>query len=248
MIGVRRPDLNSVDIADSYAAGATTVELAKKYKVTPAAINRRLRGLGVNLREAKRRTRYDADPVFVEAVRDAYRSGRTTTEIADAHGVGRSSIVRTLDKAGITKRRNGTRSRTINLPTDPVKIGYLAGLFDGEGNLQFKTQVCASGRDSTGCKIAIYGTVPATIGWLKANVGGTARWDYKRQERKGWLPCGTWEIYRAQDVLAFLCLLEPYLLAKKKQAQKAIKFLMAKCHYDSPPTITQSTDGVAGGK
>jgi len=221
------------ELADEYRAGATTVDLARKYDMSPAAVNKRLRSGGVEIRAARRKTRLDADPNFAASVAAAYRSGKTTTEIANDLGVGRSSIIRALDAAGITKRRNGTRSRTITLPTDPMKIGYLAGLFDGEGNLQFKTTTLR-GRESTGCKIAIYGTVPATMGWLKANVGGSARWDYKRQELKGWLPCGSWEIYRAQDVLAFLELVEPLLLAKKKQAIKAIKFLRAKCHITTP--------------
>jgi uncharacterized protein (DUF433 family) len=234
-----RPDLDSIEIADRYRAGATTVELAEMYRCTPAAINRRLRNAGVALREAKRRTRYDADPAFVQSVAVSYREGRSTADIAKDLGIGRSSVMRILNKAGVSTRRTGTRSKSITIPEDPLKLGYLAGLFDGEGNLQFKTNSHANGRPSTSCKIAIYGTVPATMGWLKAHIGGSVRWDYKRQERNGWLPCGSWEIYRAQDVLAFLRAVEPMLLAKRKEAIKAIKFLTQKCHADSPPTITQ---------
>lgn len=240
-MSLHRKGVPTPQMIDEYNSGATTTELAKKYGMSPAAVNGRLSRAGVAIRLAKRRSRYEADDEFVMAVKDGYRTGRTTTELAAEHGVGRSTIIRALDKAGITKRRNGTRSRTITIPTDPLKIGYLAGLFDGEGNLQFKTNKHTGARDSTGCKIAIYGTVPATMGWLKMTVGGSVRWDYKRQERKGWLPCGAWEIYRAQDVLAFLELVVPLLTAKKKQAAKAIKFLREKCHYDSPPTITQSS-------
>ena len=237
--GIKRPDLDNAAIADAYLAGRTTVEIAAQFGVHHVAINKRLRKLGIPLRVGKRRTKYDADPSFVEAVRDGYSCGLTTTDLAAKHQVGRATIIRTLEKIGVSRRRNGTRSPTITLPSDPLKVGYLAGLFDGEGNLQFRTQT-KGGRDSTGCKVSIYGTVPATMGWLKANVGGSILWDYKRQERKGWLPCGAWSIYRAQDVLAFLVLVEPLLTAKKKQATKAIKFLRTKCHYDSPPQMTQS--------
>lgn len=226
-------------LAHEYTSGATSVDLAKKYQMTPAAVCGRLGRFGITMRPAKRRTRYDSDSEFVAAVAREYKSGLTTPQIATNRGVGLATIIRTLDKAGITKRRNGTRSPTISIPTDPQKIGYLAGLFDGEGNLQFKNTTIR-GKQSTGCKVSIYGTVPSTMGWLKANVGGSVRWDYKRQQTKGWLPCGAWEIYRAQDVLAFLRLVLPLLLAKKKQAIKAIKFLSEKCHCDSPPTITQS--------
>ncbi len=221
-----RKGVPTPELADEYLAGATTVELAAKYDMTPSGVNARLTHFGVAMRNAKRRTRYDEDPAFVEEVRSAYLSGRSSTDIAKDHGVGRSSVMRTLDKAGITKRRNGTRSKTIVLPTDPLKIGYLAGLFDGEGNLQFKDRE----NGSTACKVAIYSTTTSVMGWLKATVGGHVRWDYRRQETKGWLPIGSWDLYRAQDVLAFLLVVQPLLLVKAKATQRAIKHLSQQCH------------------
>lgn len=230
----------TLELAEEYTAGATSTDLAAKYHMTHAAVCRRLSRAGVQLRDAKRRSPADSEPICEEVIR-LYRSGLSMDDIVKSLGMKRkrSTIQRILVRAGVPIRRNGTRSPTITIPNDPLKLGYLAGLFDGEGNLQFKTTRRNRGNDSTGCKVAIYGTVPATMGWLKTNIGGSVRWDYKRQERKGWLPCGSWEIYRAQDVLAFLRAVEPLLLAKKNQAVRAIKFLSHKCHHDSPPTITQ---------
>lgn len=226
-------------LTDEYLVGATSTDLAAKYGMTHLAVIGRLRRAGVEIRPARRRSIIDRDDTATQ-IAAAYRSGESAIDIAKRLGIGRSTVARSLKRTGAYARRNGTRSRSIKIPDEPIKLGYLAGLFDGEGNLQFKTNRHANGAESTtGCKVSIYGTVPATMGWLIANVGGKARWDYKRQERKGWLPCGAWEIYRAQDVLAFLVAVEPMLLAKKKQAIKAIKFLRAKVHPDSPPTMTQ---------
>ena len=237
--GIKRPDLDNIAIADAYRSGQTTVEIAAKYNVHHVAINNRLRKMGIEIRKAQRRSPIDQS-AFLERVSAAYRSGEPMPDIAAREGVGRSTINRALRDASVQTRRHGTRAKTVRIPDDPVKLGYFAGLFDGEGNLQFKQNKHDGYADSTGCKLAIYSTTPSVMGWLTTNIGGKARWDYRRQERKGWLPCGSWEVYRALDVLTLLEWSLPVLLVKKKQAVKAIKFLRAKCHYDSPPTTTQS--------
>jgi hypothetical protein len=217
------------ELADEYLGGSTTVSLAKKYKMSPAAVNRRLTRAGIAMRAARRGSASKTTEDAATKIVAAYKSGESSADVGSRFGVGRSSVMRMVAKAGVTTRRNGTRSRSVTLPTEPLKIGYLAGLFDGEGNLQFRNKRTWAGAETMGCKISIYSTVPAVMGWLTANIGGKARWDYKRQEVKGWLPIGIWEVYRFQDVLVLLELLLPHLLVKKKQAIKAIKFLRDRC-------------------
>lgn len=224
-----RKGIETPQMADEYRAGATTVELGRKYDMSPAAVNGRLRRAGVPIREAARRTRYQTDEAFVLQVATLYRAGETTGTLATKFGVGRMTITRSLARAKVQIRRNGTRAATVRVPTDPLMLGYLAGLFDGEGNLQFKSARHGGRVDSIGCKIAIYSTTASVMGWLKNNIGGHVRWDYTRQERHGWLPCGSWEVYRAQDVLALLSAMLPILLVKRKAATRAIKHLSDKC-------------------
>jgi len=224
-------------LADEYLAGFTTVELGAKYRMSPSAVNGRLRRAGVRLREATTRICYNTNPAFVAAAVVAYNNGESVPDIASRVGVGRSTIRQALSRSDVKLRRNGTRSRTVKIPTDPVKLGYFAGLLDGEGNLQMKRNKHGGRADSTGCKLSIYSTTPSVMGWLTTNVGGKVRWDYKRQERKGWLPCGMWEVYRAHDVLSLLQWCLPVLLVKSKAAKKLVAFLRSKMGYDSPPTI-----------
>lgn len=227
-------------LADEYLAGSTTVELAQRHGMSPAAINGRLKRAGVAIRPAQRRSPADNASFRADAIA-MYKKGFTIADVAAKLGGerGRSTIQRVLASEGVWFRRHGTRSPTIRLPVDPFEIGYLAGIFDGEGNLQMRGKKCRNGSETTGCKISIYSTTASVMGWLISKIGGKARWDYKRQERKGWLPCGSWEISRAQDIILLLELMLPYLLVKKKLAVKVLKYLREKCGHDSPPAITQ---------
>lgn len=135
----------------------------------------------------------------------------------------------------------GLRSRTVNIPSDPVALGYLCGLLDGEGNLQL-----TKGAKSVGCKMAIYSTTPAIMQWLLKHIGGVVRYDTARTVRKGWLPIGIWSVYRAQDVAALLSAMLPHLIVKKAAAKHALDVFRSKFKVqDSPPTITQQIRSAA---
>lgn len=142
----------------------------------------------------------------------AYQKGERILEIATRMGIGQASVWRTLKAKNIPRRTHGVRRQTIKVPTDPVVIGYLAGLFDGEGNVQFKMK--HSGR-SLSCKLGIYNTDPNIHEWLVEKIGGKVHWRTDRCIKFGWKPCGVWEIYRAADVRAFLSCIAPYVIIKR---------------------------------
>lgn len=149
---------------------------------------------------------------------EMYRAGMTRPEIVAATGISRETVLRRLHEAGVDLRAKNLRPQTVRVPTDPSKIGYLAGLIDGEGNVQLR-----NGRRNVGGKLAIYSTTVDVMAWLVDNVGGRVRWDVEPREAKGWLPIGIWEIYRARDVAAVLAAVEPLLIVKRDVARELLE-------------------------
>jgi hypothetical protein len=225
-----KSDILTPNLATEYLDGSTTTELGIKYGLHHAAISRRLEKAGVKRRKAQRRTVYDRE----EARQDmayAYAHGEPVNAIAKRLSIGRSTVLRALHAASMPLRPKNLRAQTITMPSDPSVLGYIAGMFDGEGNLQFRTK--HSGRSVT-CKVSIYSTTPEVISWFVAQMGGKTLWDYKRQERKGWKPMGVWTVYRAQDVAAFLEAVLPFLIIKRNVAEKALA-LFRREFFNSPP-------------
>ena len=240
-----RKGVPTPQLAAEYLAGQTTVELGEKYRMTPTGVWRRLRRAGVTIRPAQRRTVYDAVEVRSK-IAEAYKSGLPVCDVASLFGVSRSSVVRALKRGRIKTRPFGLRKQTIRVPTDPEDLGYLRALLDGEGNLQLRSK--HAGR-SVACKLAIYSTTAGVMDWLSKTVGGHVRWDHKRAERKGWLPIGIWEVYRAQDVAALLKAMLPRLIVKRQAAERALTLFSSRFEiHDSPPVTTQSSAGLAGGR
>jgi Helix-turn-helix domain len=227
-------------LAAEYAAGATSTDLAAKYGMHHVAIIGRLRRAGHPIREARRRSLGD-DAERTRAIAEAYQRGdETMLDIARRLGTSPSTVQRALQSAGVKTRPHGLRRRSVRVPTDAAKLGYFAGLLDGEGNVQFRSK-----RDgSASCRMHIYSTTPGIMRWLLREIGGTVRYDTKRTEQKGWLPIGIWSVYRARDVTALLRAAFDLLIVKRAVARRV--FDMAATHFgvhDSPPTMIQSSLG-----
>lgn len=157
-------------------------------------------------------------------------------DIATAIGVSHSTVQRTLSAAGVKTRPYGLRRATVRIPTDAAKLGYLAGLLDGEGSIQIRSK--HSGR-SVACKIAIYSTTRGVMDWLLAEIGGVVLWDEARMKRRGWKPIGAWCLYRARDVSAVLEAIAPLLIVKADLSVRAMKLFRDSFGiHDSPPTTT----------
>jgi hypothetical protein len=224
------------ELAAEYESGATSVELAGKYGMTHAAVVRRLRRAGTPIRPARRRTIYD-DVAITSAIVEAYESGQPMAEIADRMMIGRGTVQRAIAASGTKARPHGLRRQSVSVPVDRADLGWLAGMFDGEGNLQLR-KPDADG--SMACKLAIYSTTPEVMDWLSEKVGGTVRWDHKRTELRGWKPIGIWEVYRAQDVAVLLRAMLPHLVIKRPRAIEVLAHFENRFHiHDSPPQITQ---------
>jgi transposase len=203
-------------IINEYKSGVSSPDLAKKYNKGNHTILKILRDNGVEIRsKGGKKKQYDYG--WTQEFIKRYKSGQSIQSIAKELRVGYGTVMRSLKD--IKKRKVGLRKQTILMPTESYKLAYIAGIFDGEGNLQFRNRY-----KSISCKVAIYNTNIDVINWLKNLMGGKVRWD-KSRIKKGWLPCGSWELYRAKDVLVFLNAILPFLIIKKDAAKTSVALI-----------------------
>ena len=100
----------------------------------------------------------------------------------------------------------------IKIPREKIKLAYLAGLFDGGGCLRINKEKRV--------EITITNTDLEVISWIKEEFGGRIT----TQDRKeyGWKICYKVEIKKTKDVFKLLNALLPYLITKRKKAEKLI--------------------------
>src|ERR1700758_5619023 len=92
------PD-EQVELAALYQAGASMLELARKYRIHRQTVARHLKREGVELRGQLKRT-----PELIEQATNLYAKGHSTTEVAKQLGVEASTIGRALKQAGVKLR------------------------------------------------------------------------------------------------------------------------------------------------
>jgi intein-encoded DNA endonuclease-like protein len=206
-------------IIREYQKGNSTPEIGRRYNVTHQTILYHLKKLNIPRREARNRALYD-NYKKARCIIEQYERGQTMEEIAQKENTTGHSIDRVLHYNGVIKRPKNLKKISIKMPISPTELAYIAGIFDGEGNLQFRDKH-NDGRVS--CRISIVNTHRGVIDWLQKRIGGKTRWRTYDRYKRGWKAIGVWSIYRAQDVASFLINTYPYLIIKKYPARKALK-------------------------
>jgi len=205
-------------IVSEYGAGVHGTVLAERYNVQQSAMYNFLKSQGVQIRARGGKTpKYES---FNDQFLAMYREGKTIAQISEQLGVGNGTVQRAIAKYG-KPRPNGTRQQTIHMPQDAAQIGYIAGLLDGEGNLQLKED-----HESISCKLAIYNTCQEVIDWLHVTIGGNVQ--VQSREKKGWQTCYIWALYRAKDIYVLLKAVQPYLIIKREKCDMMLELLTAK--------------------
>lgn len=103
----------------------------------------------------------------------------------------------------------------LSLPTDPVTLAYIAGLFDGEGSLP---------RNSAGNHVVQIGmTDEPVIRWL-ASFGGSLKIDPAKRGSDGHARrvLYRWRLLAQVEVAQFLTAILPYLRVKRERAQECL--------------------------
>ena len=104
-----------------------------------------------------------------------------------------------------------------------IDLAYVAGFFDGEGNVGiYKSTRAESGRSNYAVSMGIANTDRATLEYIQGLLGGTLS-EKTANRRRGNKPLYAleWHCVKARDVLRLLL---PYLKTKYEQAELAISY------------------------
>jgi lambda repressor-like predicted transcriptional regulator len=209
------------EVIAAYHGGMPARKIADKYGTNATNILAALRKAGVAIRtRGGKPKKYGKS--WSETFVAAYQSGESILSIAIRLGVGQYTVWRSLKAEGIAARPHGLRPLTIHIPKEATELAYFAGIFDGEGSIDFR----AKHRDrSIGCRLSITNTNPALIDWLLTKIGGKAVWRFPIEGTKR---RADWHLYRARDIRDLLRAAMPFLIIKRNIAETALALFDAK--------------------
>jgi hypothetical protein len=167
-------------------------------------------------------------------VRD-YLEGLTVIQVARKNRVRTSSVTVALNAAGVQRYRvteHADRRRGVKHPSRwrPSQVrelpdttwAYIAGIFDGEGNLRTPRT------DTVSWRIAISQLTEAGLcQWLKETIGAgtcTPIPNISPPRR----PMSAWRLAAQAEVADFLVAVEPYVIVKRAITDRALSALITK--------------------
>lgn len=112
------------------------------------------------------------------------------------------------------------KSRPLSIPAKEADLGYLAGIIDGEGNIQIYSDHV----------IVRVSTTSSELMMFLMEIYNSAHYQKSRSSNVVYL----WYILRTADVYKFLRELLPHLRIKQEQAEKAFEFCEEKLIRASP--------------
>lgn len=119
-----------------------------------------------------------------------------------------------LKSRGYATPDRNRKSVKLALPDSAERIGYLAGIFDGEGSLSRSNRPMV-------WQLVVYNTSKPLIDWL-VSLGGLGSVRSKLVSPLSKLTQYGWVLSRAYDQLVFLNAVEPYLFCKAKVVSVAL--------------------------
>ncbi len=139
--------------------------------------------------------------------------GLTVAELARETGRDKSALYRLFNRRFGYKAGHAAGyawSPTLRLPQSPERLGYLAGIIDGEGS------ILRSGEGRWSVKVTM--TDEPIMEWM-GSLGGRLSGPYQpRGNRK---PTWTWTVARRRDVVSLLTAVRPLLFVKAARADEA---------------------------
>ena len=144
------------------------------------------------------------------------QSNLSQLQIARMLHINRAQLCRWLKEEGILRKRK-LRSATIRIPKDQEILAYIAGIFDGEGSIEFKKYRGTDGVTRHRIRIMVSNTSKELMDFLVSNIGG------KVTKCKGSKkPVYQWQLTRALDVFIFCKAILPYLIVKRTKVEDAL--------------------------
>jgi len=153
---------------------------------------------------------------------DLHSKGFSDTGIARRMNLNRKSIRKYLNKMGMKPNLERLHSGTLNLPTEPTALAYIAGIVDGEGNIFSRSR---PGRRLQ-VVVDVTNTDKSLIDWL-TGFGGRFHRNICRNSTNhfGKKEVYRWIVSRRRDVTLLLKAILPYLIIKREDANKTLKEL-----------------------
>jgi hypothetical protein len=210
------------EITRRYRAGETALALAQAYGVAHSTMRYFLAIVcQVPMRPQRRGSAPSQEPATERAIVQAYRDGSSLMDIRRQYGLRYETVISILRRHGITRCR-GTHMSTLTVPTDRARLGYIAGLVDGEGTIS----VLQRGSRRPRASVSISNTDTQLMEWL-AQLGGHVYWERKAHAR-GYKRRAVWTVAQALGCSRLLVAIEPYLVIKRSKAQEALATLQAR--------------------
>ena len=149
---------------------------------------------------------------FFHASEIAQRLHRSVHSVhMKAHSLGLRRDRRTTQKTLSTYIRSNPYRDTLT----SHEVAYIAGIFDGEGDLGIR-----AGHYWT---LGITNTNKALVQWLTAKLpGSTVSWN---RDREGRAPCAQVKLHGNLKIRCFLMVVLPYLIVKRAKALEALTFI-----------------------
>jgi len=122
------------------------------------------------------------------------------------------------------------RKPSVKIPGEKWKLGYLAGLIDGEGVISLVKHEGTFGGFVV--QLAVYNTDERLVRWIQENFGGHV-YSRDRSKTKGYFGYRKqrewkWYISRTLDVYYILFHVRDYLIVKRQKAEQVLQFLKEK--------------------
>lgn len=151
-----------------------------------------------------------------------YLEGYSTAKIAKKFGISTAVIHKVLKRVGIITRN--TRSVKLTVPKNREDLAYIAGILDGEGCIQVRLLKRKTQKwNNLKTEIIITNTCKELIEWLSRKLSLSIH--EKQHKNPKWKTCYYVKIGNIYECLLFLKAVLPYLIAKRKQAEEAIKLI-----------------------
>ena len=213
------------EIVKLYKEGYTIKEICEKVGWGKHRVTRILKASGLLTRK---RCQYEGE-TLKQMVIKLNKEGYTIEEIARILRCRETKVSKIVKEMGLPRwQRRGRNylNDTIKIPSSEWKLGYIAGLLDGEGTITIwrKQPYCS-----------ITNTSKEVMEWLANNLGGTI---YKPKRReKATKDIYLWSLSRTKDIAKLLRILLPYLIIKRREAEKVIALCEEKRVFDpnNPP-------------
>jgi len=204
--------------------GFTDAQLGEKLNRTIPAI--RGKRLHLKLKKKINMGQFEKLPVPPkEVLEELYLTDTLTpSRIAEINQVSSTTVRRWLSDYGIPVKRPFTSKAKINIPE--LDKAYLAGLVDGDDTItasKYKRKQPKKGYGAH-CDVAIITTYRDFADKIKEMIGGdiqTFSYRDSREKKKGYRIA----MSNQRSRLAFLEIIEPYLILKKERAQKMIEYI-----------------------